>query len=168
MKSLYYMININFFVKSIGSFIILSVMWYERLTQMLSIAHWPVRVQGIREDMPSNMSSFINFEPLELYWTYFLALQTMTLKIPLMRLMSLDHEQKMRWCAMSLNHGLWRILCKYGLFWVLRDVFLKSMIMLMWYRSPMEWSHVVWKIFPQQHEIKPTVLTNPTTLLVPS
>ena len=94
MKSLYYMININFFVKSIGSFIILSVMWYERLTQMLSIAHWPVRVQGIREDMPSNMSSFINFEPLELYWTYFLALQTMTPKILPTRLMSLDHEPK--------------------------------------------------------------------------
>ena len=42
--------------------------------QMLPIAHWPVRVQGIGENMPSNMLSFINFEPLELYWTYFLAL----------------------------------------------------------------------------------------------
>ena len=59
--------NINFYVESMESFIILSVMRYERLTQMLSIAYWPVRVQGIREDMPSNMSSFINFEPLELY-----------------------------------------------------------------------------------------------------
>ena len=59
--------NINFYVKSMGSFTILSVMWYERLTQMLSIAHRPVRVQGIREDMPSNMLSFINFEPLEFY-----------------------------------------------------------------------------------------------------
>ena len=49
---------------------------------MLPIAHWPVRVQGTREDMPSNMISFINFEPLEIYWTYFLVLQTMTPKIP--------------------------------------------------------------------------------------
>ena len=80
-------------------------MWYERLTQMLPIAHRPVRVQGIGEDTPSNMLSFINFEPLELYWTYFLALQTTTPKIPPMRLMS----QKMRWCAMSLNHGLWHL-----------------------------------------------------------
>ena len=86
--------DINFYVKSKGSFTILSIMWYERLTQMLPIAHQPVRVQGIGEDTPSNMFSFINFEPLELYWTYFLALQTMTLKIPLMRLMSLDHEPK--------------------------------------------------------------------------
>ena len=86
--------NINFYVKSMGSFTILSVMWYERLTQMLPIAHRPVRVQGIGEDTPSNMLSFINFEPLEIYWTYFLALQTTTPKIPPMRLMSLDHEPK--------------------------------------------------------------------------
>ena len=145
------MMDINLYVKNMGSFIILSVMWYERLTQMLSIAHWPVKVQGIREDMPSNMPSFINFEPLELYWTYFLAPQTTTLKIPPMRLMSLDNEPKMRWCAMSLIHGLWCLLCKYGLFWALREVFPKSMIMLMWYGLPMEWSHVVWKICPQQY-----------------
>ena len=30
-----------------------------------------------------------------------------TPKIPSMRLMSLDHEPKMKWCIMSLNHGLW-------------------------------------------------------------
>ena len=74
---------------------------------MLPIAHWPVRVQGIGEDMPSNMLSFINFEPLELYWIYFLALKTTTPKIPLMRLMSLDHEPKMRCCGMSSNYGPW-------------------------------------------------------------
>ena len=86
--------DIKFYVKSMGSFTILSVMWYERLTEMLPIAHRPIRVHGIGEDMPSNMLSFINFEPLELYWTYFLALQTTTPKIPSMRLMSLDHESK--------------------------------------------------------------------------
>ena len=34
---------------------------------MLPIAHWPIRVQGIEEDMSSNILSFINFEPLDLY-----------------------------------------------------------------------------------------------------
>ena len=53
---------------------------------MLCIAHWPVRVQGIGKDMPSKMFSFINFELLELYWTYFLALQIMNSKILPMRL----------------------------------------------------------------------------------
>ena len=75
--------------------------------QMLPIAHWPIRIQWIGEDMPSNMLSFINFELLKLYWTYFLALQTTTPEIPPMRLISLDHEQKMRCCAMSSNYGPW-------------------------------------------------------------
>ena len=40
MKYLYYMMNINFYVKSMRSFIILSVMWYEKFTKlMLPIAH---------------------------------------------------------------------------------------------------------------------------------
>ena len=78
---------------------------HKRLTQMLPFAHWPVRVQGIGEDMPSNMLSFINFESLGLYWTYLLALQTTTPKNPPIRLMSLDHEPKMRCYAMSSNYG---------------------------------------------------------------
>ena len=97
----------KFYVKSMKSFTILSVMWYKRLTQILPIAHRSVRVQGIGEDTSSNMLFFINFESLELYWTYFLALQTTIPKIPLMRLMSLDHELKMRCCAMSLNYVPW-------------------------------------------------------------
>ena len=40
-------------------------------------------------------------------------------------------------------------LCKYGLFWALEEILPKSMIMLTWCRSPMKWSHVVWKICPQ-------------------
>ena len=51
-------------------------------------------------------------------------------------------------------------LCKYGLFWALEEILPKSMIMLTWCRSPMKWSHVVWKICPQ-HCYKQTL-----TLLV--
>ena len=103
------MMDINFYVKSMRSFIILSVMWYKRLTKcyLLHINPSKFRVQGIGKDMSSNMLSFINFEPLELYWTYFLALQTTTPKIPPIRLMSLDHEPKMRCCAISSNYGPW-------------------------------------------------------------
>ena len=129
--------------------------------QMLPIAHWPVRVQGIGENMPSNMLSFINFEPLELYWIYFLAFQTTIPKIPLMRLMSLDHEPKMRCCAISSNYGLWwdyiamsfgpwalASFCEHELFWTLKEIFPKSMIVLTWCGSPMKSSHVVWKNCP--------------------
>ena len=127
---------------------------------MLPIAHWLIRIQGIGEDMLSNTLSFINFEPLKLYWTYFLALQTTTPKIPPLRLMS---RNKMRCCAMSSNYGLWwdyiamsfgpwasALFCEYGLFWALEEIFPKSMIVLIWCRSPMKWNYVMWKFFPQQ------------------
>ena len=141
--NLYYMMNINFYVKSIESFIILSIMWYERLTQILPIAYCPIRVQGIRKDMPSNMLSFINFEPLELYWTYFLALQITTPTIPPMRLTSLDHEPK-KWddVLWAWTMGFDASLCKYELFWTLEEIFPKSMIVLTCCGSPMKWSRM--------------------------
>ena len=145
------MMDINFYVKSMESFTILSVVWYERLTQMLSIAHRPVRSQGIGKDTPSNMFFFINFEPLKFYWTYFLAFQTTTPKIPLMRLMSLDHKPKNEIMCYELEPwALTSFLCKYGLFWALEEIFPKFMIVLTWCGSLMKWSHVVWKFFPQQ------------------
>ena len=55
--------------------------------------------------------SFINFKPLELYWTYLLALQTTTPKVSSKRLMSLDHKPKIRW----RTSGFVVILYKYGL-----------------------------------------------------
>ena len=55
--------------------------------------------------------SFINLKPLELYWTYLLALQTTTPKVSLKRLISLGHKSKMRWCT----SGFVVILCKYEL-----------------------------------------------------
>ena len=101
------MMDINFYAKSMRSFIILSAYVIWDAYQMLPIAHRPIKVQGIGKDTPSNMFSFINFEPLELHWTYFFALPTTTPKIPPMRLMSLDHEPKMRCCGMSSNYGTW-------------------------------------------------------------
>ena len=55
--------------------------------------------------------SFINFKPLNLYWTYLLALRTTTPKVSPKRLMSLDYKPKMRW----RTSGFVVILCKYGL-----------------------------------------------------
>ena len=164
MKNLFYMMNINFYVKSMGSFIILSVMVIWKAYQMLPIAHWLIRVQGIGEDMPSNMLSFINFESLEFYWTYFFALQTTTPKILSMRLMSLDHEPKNKIMCYELEPWvLTPFLCKYGLFWALEEIPLKSMKVLTWCRSPMKWSHVVWKICPQHGETSKKSIT-PTHL----
>ena len=83
-----------------------------------------------------------------------------TPKIPLMRLMSLDHEPKMKWCIISLNYGLWWVniaisfgpsasasFCEYGLFWVLKEIFPKFIIC--WCGANCQWNkfHVVWKFF---------------------
>ena len=65
--------NIDFLCKEYEEFYHFKCYVIWEAYQMLPIAHWPVRIQGIGEDMPNNMLSFINFEPLELYWTYFLA-----------------------------------------------------------------------------------------------
>ena len=55
--------------------------------------------------------SFINFKPLELYWTYLLTFQTTTPKVSPKRLMSLGHKRKMRWRTSGFVVILW----KYGL-----------------------------------------------------
>ena len=84
--------DINFYVKSMENFTILSIMWYERLTKYYLLHTNPLEFRELGKICQATY--FINFEPLELYWTYFLALQTMTPKIPPMRLMSLNHEPK--------------------------------------------------------------------------
>ena len=119
--------------------------------QMLLITHWPIRVQGIGEDMPSNMLSFINFKSLEFYWTYFLALQTTTPKIPPDENHELGSWAKNEMMCYELKPwALTPFLCKYGFFWALEEIFPKSMIVLTWCGLPMKWSHVMWKICPQQ------------------
>ena len=73
--------------------------------------------------------SFINFKPLELYWTYLLALQTTTPKVSPRRLMSLDHKPKMRWHT----SGFVVILCKYGL--LLKKLLAMSVREVIWAMS---------------------------------
>ena len=153
------MMNINFYVKSIESLIILNVMWYERFTKyyLLHTDSSEFRELGKTCQATRFPLSILN------HWSFTehtLALQTTTLKIPPLRLMS---RNKMRCCAMSSNYGLWwdyiamsfgpwasALFCEYGLFWALEEIFPKSMIVLIWCRSPMKWNHVMWKFFPQQ------------------
>ena len=54
---------------------------------------------------------FYQLKPLNLYWTYLLALQTTTPKVSPKRLMSLGHKLKMRW----RTSGFVVILCKFEL-----------------------------------------------------
>ena len=146
------MININFYVKSIGSFIILSVMWYERLIKcyLLHTDQSKFRELGKTCQATCFHLSILN------HWS-FTEHTSWPSKPQLPKFPQWDSwvwimSKKMRLCAMRLNHGLWHFfVCKYGFFWALREVFPKSMIMLMWYGSPKEWSYVVWKICPSTH-----------------
>ena len=150
------MMNINFYVKSMGSFIILSVMWYERMTKCYLLHTDPLEFSELGKTcqvicFPLSTLNHRNFiehlgppnhdsqnSPDE------------------------THEPKMRCYAMSSNYGHWwgyiamsfgpwasASFCEYELFWALKEIFPKSMLALTWCGLPMKWSHVVWKICPQ-------------------
>ena len=119
--------------------------------QMLPIAHWPVRVQGIGEDIPSNMLFFYQL------WTTG-ALLNILLGYPNHNSQnSPDETHELGSWVKKWDDVLWAwtmgfnaFLCKYGLFWVLEEILPKSIIVLTWCGSPMKWSYVLWKICPQE------------------
>ena len=132
------MMDINFYVKSMKSFIILSVMWYERLTD----ATYCTLTHQSSENWGRHAKQHVFLYQL---WT------TGTLLNILLGSPNHDSQNssdethelgswaKMRWCAMSLNHGFWCLfVCKYGLFWALKKIFPKSMTTLMWCGLPMK------------------------------
>ena len=83
---------------------------------------------------------------------------------------SLNETHELGSWAKKWDNVLWAwtmgfdtFLCKYGLFWALEEIPLKSMKVLTWCRLPMKWSHVVWKICPQHGETSKKSIT-PTDL----
>ena len=117
---------------------------------MSSIAHWPVRIQGIGEDTPSNMLSLYQI------WTTGALLNILLGPPNHDSQNSPDETHELGSWAKKWDDVPWvwtmgfdAFLYKYGLFWALKEVFPKSMIMLTWCGLPMKWSHVVWKICPQ-------------------
>ena len=116
---------------------------------MLPITHWPVRIQRIGEDIPSNMLSFINLN----HWS-FTEHTSWPSKPQLPKFLRWDSwawimSQKWDDVSWVWTMGFDAFLCKYGLFWALKEVFPKFMIMLTWCGLPMKWNYVVWKICPK-------------------
>ena len=82
----------------------------------------------------------------EILLNILLGLQTTTSKIPLMRLMSLDHESKNKMMCYEFESWDLTLFCvNMGSFGLLKRFFQKSMIVLTWCRSPIKWNHVMWK-----------------------
>ena len=147
------MIDINFYVKSMESFIILSIMWYERLTKCYLLHTDPseFRELGKTCQITSFPLSTLN------HWSFIE--HTSWPSKP--RLPKFSWWDSWAWImSQKRDDVLWAWtmgfdvfffwMCKYGLFWDLEEIFPKSMKVLTWCRSPMKWSRVVWKICPQQ------------------
>ena len=142
------MMNINFYVKCIESFIILSVMWYERLTKCYLL----------RTDLSGNWGRHVK----QLAFLY----QLWTTGVLLNILFGPPNHDSQNSSDETYEHGSWAknemmcyelelwaltpFLCKYGIFSALEEILPKFIIVLMWCGSPIKWSHVVLKMFPQQ------------------
>ena len=103
------MMNINFYVKSMESFIILSVMWYERLTKCYLLHTDPFEFRKFGKTcqatyFPLSTLNHWNFTE-HTSWPFKSKLPIFSQRDSWTWIMS----QKMRWCAMSLNHGLWHL-----------------------------------------------------------
>ena len=140
--------NINFSVKSMESFIILSVMWYERFIKCYLLYTDP---SEFRELGNTCLATCFPLSILN-HWNF--TEHTSWPSKP--RLPKFSRRDSWAWIiSRKWDDVLWAwtmgfdaFWCKYELFWALKEIFPKSMIMLMWYGLPMKWSHMVWKICP--------------------
>ena len=144
------MMDINFYVKSMGSFIILSayVIWdvYPNVTFCTL-----TRQNSGNWGRHAKQHAF-----LYQLWTTGALLNILLGPPNHDSQNSLDKTHELGSWAKKWDDVPWAwtmgfdaFLCEYGLFWALEEIFPKSMIMLMWCGSPMKWSYVVWKICPQ-------------------
>ena len=101
--------NINFYVNSMGSSIILNVMWYKRLTKCYLLHTDP---SEFRELGKTYQATCFPLSTLN-HWSFTKHISWSS-KPWLPKFLQWDSwawimSQKMRWCVVSLNHGLWRI-----------------------------------------------------------
>ena len=138
------MMNINFYVKCMESFIILSVMWYERLTKCYLLHTDSLEFRELGKTFQATCFPLSTLN----YWSF-----TEHTYWPSKQRLPKFH----RWDSWAKNEMMcyelepWALtpfLCKYGLFWVLEEIFPKSMIVLTWCGLPMKWIRVVWKFCP--------------------
>ena len=110
------MMNINFYVKSMGSFIILSIMWYKRFIKYY-LLH--INLSEFRELGKTCQATCFPLSTLD-HWS-FIEHTSWPFKSRLPKFSQWNSwawimNQKMRWYAVSLNHGLW---CFFVWIWAL-------------------------------------------------
>ena len=156
--------DINFYVKSMRSFIILSVMWYERLIKCYLLHTDPSEFKALGKTCQATCFPLSTLN----HWSF--TEHTSWLSKPwlpkFLRWDSWAWIMSQKWdnvlwawtmgfdeiiSPWVLDHRLWHHFCEYGLFWALKQILPKFMVMVTWCGSPMKWGHMVWKIRPQQY-----------------
>ena len=133
------MMNINFYVKSMESFFILSVMWYERLTRC-NLLH--TDLSEFRELGKTYQAKNVFLYQL---WTTGTLLNIL-LGPPNYNSQNSPNEihEPGSWaknemmCYELEPWALTPFFVNMGSFWALKEIFLKSMITLMWCKLPMK------------------------------
>ena len=145
--------DINFYVKSMESFIILSVMWYERYIKCYLLHTNPLKFRELGKTCQATCQAIcFPLSTLD-HWSFTehtsWSSKSQLPKFPQWDLWAWILSQKWNDVLWVWTMGFDAFLCKYRLFWALKEIFSKSMIMLMWYGLLMKWSHMIWKICPQ-------------------
>ena len=153
------MMEINFYVKSMRSFIILSVMWHERLTKCYLLYTDP---SELRELGKTRQATCFPLSTLN-HWSFTKHTSWPSKprlpKFPWWDTWAWIMSQKWDNVLWAWTMGFDAFLCKYGFFWALEEIFPKSIIVSTWCGSPMKWRHMVWKIYPQQTSNKTFPIT---------
>ena len=124
------MMNINFYVNSMGSSIILNVMWYKRLTKCYLLHTDP---SEFRELGKTYQATCFPLSTLN-HWSFTKHI-SWSFKPWLQNFSSETHElgswaKKWDDVSWAWTMDFDTFLCKYGLFWALEEIFPKSMIVL--------------------------------------
>ena len=132
------MMNINFYVNSMGSSIILNVMWYKRLTKCYLLHTDP---SEFRELGKTYQATCFPLSTLN-HWSFTKHISWSS-KPWLQNFSSETHElgswaKKWDDVSWAWTMGFDTFLCEYGLFWALEEIFPKSMIVLTWHELPMK------------------------------
>ena len=132
------MMNINFYVKSMKSFIILNVMWYERLTKCYLLYTNPSKFKELGKTWQATCCplSILN------HWSFTEHISWPSKpwlpKFPRWDSLAWIMSQKWDDVLWAWTMGFDAFLCKYRLFWALKEVFSKIYNLLMCCKLPMK------------------------------
>ena len=133
------MMDINFYAKSLRSFIILSVMWYERLTKCYLLHTDPSEFRELGKTYQVTCFFFYQLWTTGASLNILLDPSNHDSQISPNEIHELGSWAKTEMMCYELEPwGLTPFLCKNGFFCALEEIFQQSIIVLTWCMSPMK------------------------------